>query len=111
DTLGRQVDDLGSLFLGDQVRTGRNIAARHQAIFGVEREEGDGQVALQVLLLIDGEGGLAVNDGLQEAGRHVEGADVDLAFHAGFGDRGQGRLACSGRTEAHDRVNGAVRRE
>src|SRR5689334_4863049 len=78
DALGRQVYDLGSLFLGDQVRAGRYVAARHQAVLGVERQEGDRQIALEVLLLIDGESRLAVNDRLQEACRHVEGADVDL---------------------------------
>ncbi len=37
-----------------------HVTARHQAVLGIQRQEGDRQVTLQELLLVDGEGGLAV---------------------------------------------------
>src|SRR5690606_12350729 len=57
------------------------------------------------------EGRLAVDDRLQEASRHVEGADLDPAFSAGFGDGGKRRLAGGRGAEAEDGVEGAVGRE
>src|SRR5580658_7687354 len=111
DAFRREFDDLGRLVLGDQVGTGRNIAARDETIFRVVGQEHDWQVALQELLLVDSERRLARGDRLEESCREVESPDIDLSGLAGVLDRRERRLArCSG-AERKDRVDVGIRRQ
>src|SRR6266705_2814375 len=70
DALLAEVDDLRRIVLGDKRRPGGDDAtsARDGAVLLVEREEHDGQVALNVLLLVDREQHLPVAHGLKHLG-------------------------------------------
>ena len=71
-----------------------------EAVFGIDGQEHDRQIALQELLLVDGESGFAGSDRLQEARRQVEGCDLDLADLADFLHRRDRRLAGGARRPA-----------
>src|SRR6266542_2809737 len=70
DALLTEVDDLRRVVLGDERRAGGDDAtgARDGAVLLVERQEHDGQIALNVLLLVDGEQHLPVAHGHQHLG-------------------------------------------
>ena len=92
DALGREVDHLGGVLLGDEARPGHHGAGRHQPVQLVQPQQLDRQVALQELLLVDREQHLALIDRLEHAGRQIEGAELDLVQHLDLLERRHGRL-------------------
>jgi hypothetical protein len=81
-------------------------AAQHVAVDLVQVQQHDRQVALRVLLLVDGERDLAVDDGLHGVTGQVDGADRDVAAH-----RVDGRLGRAGGdvgVQGEDRVDARV---
>ena len=69
-----ELDDLSRGLLGHESRTGQDrlAAAGQQAVLGVLGDDEDAQVALQVLLLVDGEQHRAVVDRREHLRREVE---------------------------------------
>jgi hypothetical protein len=68
----------GGVILRDQVRAGqhRQATAEHVQVRLVKRQHQDGQVALEVWLLVNCERDLAVLDTLRDVGVKVEGSQL-----------------------------------
>src|SRR5918997_2947776 len=64
DALLAQLDDLLGVLLRHERRSRQRLRGGDRAVLGVLGKVDDGQVALQVLLLVDGEDHVAVPDGL-----------------------------------------------
>src|SRR5215471_5642675 len=103
DALLAQIDDFCRIVLGHEAGTREDVGTRHQSVLVVEIEQGDRQVALQELLLVDCEHHLAVPDSREHPRGQVESAELHLLEQIQFLERLQGRLG-GGRSQGENAV-------
>src|SRR5688572_29880643 len=104
----REIDHASSVFPGDKTGSGCDdlAAAGKRQRLDVFGEEHDGQIALQILLLIDGEQHAPIAHGFEYPGREIEGREFYLAIAADLLQRSQ----CGFGTRRPKREHGVERR-
>src|SRR5215218_10237182 len=81
DAFLAQADDLLRVFFSHERWARSHLTYCGQPVLNVGGEKGHSQVCLQERLLVDSEQHLTVLDGVENARRQVEGAELEAAAH------------------------------